>query len=110
MDVIHHLAIPTGDVAASVRWYREHTDCTVDYQDATWALLGFSNIKLALVTPGQHPPHLAIVREDAGRFGPLTRHRDGTRSVYIEDSAGNTIEVMEAASLTPPAGQTPSGQ
>lgn len=110
MDVIHHLAIPTQDVAASVRWYRDHTDCTVDYQDETWALLGFANIKLALVMPGQHPPHVAIVREDAERFGALTRHRDGTRSVYIEDSAGNQIEVMEAASLTPASAQTPSGR
>jgi len=110
MDVIHHLAIPTADVAESVRWYREHTDCTIDYQDATWALLGFANIKLALVVHGQHPPHFAIVRSDAERFGPLTRHRDGTRSIYVPDSAGNQIEVMEAASLKPEAGQTPGGQ
>lgn len=110
MDAIHHLAIPTTDVAASVRWYRDNTDCTVDYQDATWALLGFANIKLALVMPGQHPPHFAIVRQDAERFGPLTRHRDGTRSIYVADSAGNQIEVMDAASLKPGDVQTPAGQ
>jgi catechol 2,3-dioxygenase-like lactoylglutathione lyase family enzyme len=99
MDIIHHLAIPTGDVAASVRWYRDNTDCTIEYQDATWALLAYANIKLALVMPGQHPPHLAIVRTDASRFGPLVQHRDGTRSVYVQDVAGNHVEVLEAASL-----------
>ena len=99
MDTIHHLAIPTDDVAASVRWYQEHTDCCVEYQDASWALLAYANIKLALVMPGQHPPHLAIVRADAERFGPLVTHRDGTRSLYILDSAGNHVEVLEAASL-----------
>jgi catechol 2,3-dioxygenase-like lactoylglutathione lyase family enzyme len=101
LDAIHHLAIPAADVAASVRWYREHTDCTVEYQDETWALLAFANIRLALVTPGQHPPHLAIVRADAERFGPLTQHRDGTRSIYVQDAGGNHIEVMEQASLAP---------
>lgn len=99
MDTLHHLAIPTHDVAASVQWYREHTDCIVEYQDATWALLGYANIKLALVVPDQHPPHLAIVREDAARFGPLKQHRDGTRSLYIQDNAGNQVEVLEASSL-----------
>ena len=99
MDILHHIAIPTQDVAASIAWYQANTDCTVEYQDDTWALLGFANIKLALVMPGQHPPHLAIVRNDAERFGPLVRHRDGTRSVYVQDSAGNVVELLEAASL-----------
>jgi len=99
MDTIHHLAIPTENVAESVRWYRTHTDCQVEYQDESWALLAYDNIKLALVLPGQHPPHLAIVRDDASRFGPLVTHRDGTRSLYIQDCAGNHVEVLEAASL-----------
>jgi catechol 2,3-dioxygenase-like lactoylglutathione lyase family enzyme len=99
MDTIHHLAIPAPDIAAAVRWYQEHMDCAIEYQDDTWALLAFANIKLALVMPGQHPPHLAIVRADADRFGPLVQHRDGTRSVYVSDAAGNQVEVLEAASL-----------
>lgn len=110
MDQIHHIAIPATDVAASVRWYREHTECEVEYQDPTWALLRFANIKLALVMPGQHPPHLGLVREDAERFGALTLHRDGSRSVYVQDPAGNAVEVLEAASLTPPSDRTPAGR
>lgn len=100
LDAIHHVAIPTQDVAASVAWYRAHSDCRVEYQDETWALLAYANMKLALVMPGQHPPHLALVREDAERFGPLVTHRDGTRSLYVHDSAGNAVEILEAASLS----------
>lgn len=93
-DHIHHIAIPATNIAETVQWYTEHMACTVEYQDKTWALLGFENLSLALVTPGAHPPHLAIVRQDAERFGPLTTHRDGTRSIYIHDNSGNAIEVM----------------
>ena len=99
MDAIHHIAIPRTDIPASVQWYRDNTDCVIEYQDDSWALLAYANIKLALVMPGQHPPHVAIVRDDAERFGPLVRHRDGTRSLYIQDSSGNQIEVLEASSL-----------
>jgi len=99
-DLIHHIAIPTNNVAESVAWYTSNTRCTVAYQDETWALLDYENIKLALVIPGQHPPHLAIVREDAERFGPLVTHRDGTRSIYVQDNAGNQIEVMAASSIS----------
>ena len=100
-DHIHHLAIPTTNVAESVTWYTTHTQCTVEYQDETWALLGYENIQLALVIPGQHPPHLAIVRDNAEQFGPLVTHRDGTRSIYVKDNAGNQLEIMAAVSVTP---------
>jgi catechol 2,3-dioxygenase-like lactoylglutathione lyase family enzyme len=98
-DQIHHVAIPTNNVAESVAWYTSHTNCTVQYQDETWALLDYQNIQLALVLPGQHPPHLAIIRDNAGDFGPLVTHRDGTRSIYVQDNAGNQLEIMEAESI-----------
>jgi hypothetical protein len=71
----------------------------VNYQDDTWALLRFANIQLALVIPEQHPPHVAVLRPDAQRFGELVTHRDGTRSCYIEDPAGNAVEIMDASSV-----------
>ena len=64
------------------------------YQDPTWALLEFANVRLALILPRQHPPHIALRRADAESFGPLARHRDGTRSVYVKDSEGNSVEIM----------------
>jgi hypothetical protein len=66
------------------------------YQDDTWGLVQFSNIKLALVIPSQHPPHLGFVTPKAADFGALKPHRDGTRSVYITDPAGNSLELLAA--------------
>jgi catechol 2,3-dioxygenase-like lactoylglutathione lyase family enzyme len=96
MDPLHHVAIPVKEVARAVAWYRENFDCRVEYQDATWALLEFANLRLALVVPDQHPPHIAFERNDAERYGSLTPHRDGTRSVYIEDSEGNAVEILKS--------------
>ena len=94
LDSIHHLAIAVTDVAASVRWYQDNFACRVAYQDATWALLKFANTSMALVIPAQHPPHIGIQVDDAARFGTLITHRDGTRSVYVNDPDGNALEMM----------------
>ncbi|MEX2141435.1 MAG: hypothetical protein WD894_19370 [Pirellulales bacterium] len=94
LDAMHHVAIAVDDVAAAVGWYQEHFRCNVVYQDPTWALLQFSNMQLALVVPSQHPPHIAFEHAHAERFGPLKAHRDGTRSTYVADSAGNPVEII----------------
>lgn len=94
LDNIDHVAIAVPDVGAAVAWYRERFRCSVDYQDETWALLRFGNVKLAFVVPEQHPPHIGIVTPAAEAHGPLSTHRDGTRSVYVEDVAGNQVELL----------------
>jgi catechol 2,3-dioxygenase-like lactoylglutathione lyase family enzyme len=94
LDAIHHVAISVQDIATAVRWYTQHFQCKVVYQDETWAMLEFANLKLALVIPSQHPPHLAFLSPEAEKHGELKTHRDGTRSVYIADPAGNAIEVL----------------
>ncbi len=94
LDPIHHIAIPVRDVKEAVEWYRGHFACAVSYQDDTWALLDFANIKLALVVPSQHPPHIAFVSPEAEKYGILKPHRDGTRSVYIADPNGNSVEIL----------------
>ncbi|HEX4276678.1 MAG TPA: VOC family protein [Bryobacteraceae bacterium] len=95
MDSIDHVAIPVKDVAASVAWYKRTFRCEVTYQDDTWAFLQFGNIKLALVVEEQHPPHIAFVSPKAAGFGELKLHRDGTRSCYVKDPAGNPVEIMQ---------------
>lgn len=95
LDLIDHVAITVADIAASVDWYASNFHCEIEYQDETWALLRFENMALALVIAEQHPPHVAIRREDAEKFGPLVTHRDGSRSVYVKDAAGNAVEVIE---------------
>lgn len=93
---IDHIAIQVqdGNLAATVDFYLQKFDCKIEYQDETWALLAFQNIKLAFVIPAQHPPHMAIVSPEAESFGALKTHRDGTRSVYVDDPSGNKLEIM----------------
>ncbi len=93
-DIIDHIAIPVKSITQAVNWYKSRFTCELIYQDATWAMLRFGNIKLAFVLPDQHPPHLGFVRSDADTFGALKAHRDGTRSTYIRDSEGNTVEIL----------------
>jgi catechol 2,3-dioxygenase-like lactoylglutathione lyase family enzyme len=96
LDRIEHVAISVRDIASAVAWYTATFRCTVSYQDATWALLTFENIQLALVIPEQHPPHIAFTSPSAETFGKLTTHRDGTRSTYVKDPAGNSVEIVAA--------------
>ena len=96
LDSIEHIAIAVADVASAVAWYTSNFRCAVAYQDATWALLDFDNLQLALVIPEQHPPHIAFTNSHAERFGVLKTHRDGTRSTYVRDPAGNSVEIMAA--------------
>jgi catechol 2,3-dioxygenase-like lactoylglutathione lyase family enzyme len=101
MTQIHHIALHVNDVAAAVAWYCGTFDCRISYQDPTWAMLDFENISLALVSRGEHPPHIAVADSRAERFGRLSDHRDGTRSVYIQDSSGNCVEVLDSDSVSP---------
>ncbi len=94
LDALDHVAIAVTDIAAAVDWYTRTFRCSIAYQDETWALLVFANLRLALVIPAQHPPHIAFQHQHAEQFGPLKTHRDGTRSVYVQDPAGNSVEIM----------------
>ena len=98
LDSLHHVAIQVKDIERALQWYSENFNSEIVYLDETWALLRFQNIYLALVVPGQHPPHIAIEHSGAESYGTLTRHRDGTESIYINDSEGNTIEMMKPVS------------
>ena len=95
MDKIHHLAIQVEDIGKSVDWYKKNFDIQVSYQDEPWAMRDFENTSLALVIPEQHPYHFAIESDEASSYGELTKHRDGTASVYIKDIDGNNIEMIK---------------
>ncbi len=99
LDRLDHVAIPVTDIAVAVDWYTKTFRCSIQYQDATWALLGFDNVSLALVIPEQHPAHIGFVSPDAEKFGVLKTHRDGTRSCYVSDPAGNSVEILAADSM-----------
>ena len=95
MDKIHHIAIQVKNIEESVNWYKENFDVEVSYQDKTWAMINFENTSLALVIPEEHPYHFAVETNEAESFGKLTKHRDGTASVYIKDIDGNNVEMIK---------------
>jgi catechol 2,3-dioxygenase-like lactoylglutathione lyase family enzyme len=96
-----HVAITSNNIADSVEWYKVRFGATVLYQDSTWAFLQFGGTKLALVSPRQHPPHVALsVKEEelenASKTAgiPIDTHRDGTKGIYIKDPSGNAVELI----------------
>ena len=93
-DIIDHLAVCTDDISKSVITYKDNFSCDILYQDDSWAMLEFENIKLALVLPEQHPFHFAILKDDVEKYGVPITHRDGSVSVYIKDRSGNNIEIL----------------
>ena len=96
-----HVAVSTKDISAGVEWYRFHFNAKVLYQDDTWAFLQLGGTKLALVSPHQHPPHIAMsvseeVLNDAAKIAskPIDLHRDGTKGIYLLDPSGNAVELI----------------
>ena len=53
---LHHVAINVSDIKKSVEWYVKNMHATVEYQDDTWAMLGFGDVNMALTVASQHPP------------------------------------------------------
>jgi len=101
MNTIDHVAVPSNDVQKSVQWYVERFGARVLYQDKTWAFMDVGGVKLAIVTPTQHPPHVAFAVSEqeleaaAKRENlPIDRHRDGTTGIYIADPFGNSVELI----------------
>ncbi len=100
LDTVHHVAIEVDDVKAALDWYSRKFNCRIAYQDDTWALIEFGNMSLALVSQGQHPPHIGFVTDAALNHGELVVHRDGTRSLYVSDPAGNAVELLDPTSVS----------
>jgi catechol 2,3-dioxygenase-like lactoylglutathione lyase family enzyme len=101
MFELDHVAIQTDDVASSIEYYARNFGAEVLYADSTWAFLKVGKGKLAMVTPSQHPPHIAFrvdestLQSAADKAGkPIDRHRDGTTGIYVDDPSGNTIELI----------------
>ena len=101
MFELDHVAVPSNDIAQSVSYYVENFGAQILYQDGTWAFLRVGQGKIALVTPTQHPPHVAL-RVDEATLGaaaqaagkPVDSHRDGTKGIYVSDPDGNVVELI----------------
>jgi hypothetical protein len=95
LSFVDHIAIESKNIDKSVNWYINNFDCKIKHQDETWALLGFDNISLALVTPGEHPPHFAIHDEKLLTSKKKKVHRDGIGYNYSSDPDNNVIEIID---------------
>ena len=95
MDKIDHIAIVVKDLNDTLAWYLVHFNAQLIYQDETWAMIEFQNIKLAFVIPNQHPAHIGFNSENAECYGKLTLHRDGSNSCYVKDPSGNIVEFVK---------------
>jgi catechol 2,3-dioxygenase-like lactoylglutathione lyase family enzyme len=95
LSFIDHIAVESSDIAKSVEWYSKKFECEVKHQDSTWALLSFQNISVALVTPGDHPPHFAVYDKDLRKSDSLQTHRDGIGYEYKSDPDNNVIELID---------------
>jgi catechol 2,3-dioxygenase-like lactoylglutathione lyase family enzyme len=101
MFELDHVAVQAVDVAETAKFYVKHFGAEVIYQDQTWAFLRIGQGKLALVSPEQHPRHVALrvdrasLEAEAAKVGQtINVHRDGTRGIYVEDPAGNMVELI----------------
>ena len=64
MEKIDHIAVVVPKPIQAAKWYTDNFDCNIKYKDNTMVILEFNNIDLALVSPAEHPPHIAIVDEN----------------------------------------------
>ena len=104
---LDHVALPSQDIAASVRWYVEMFGARA----VRGCDLGVFEGGAGEDRPGdadQHPPHVAVrvdaamLAEAAREVGKLIdRHRDGTQGIYVSDPDGNQVEL-----ICYPAGET----
>ncbi|MBK2123751.1 VOC family protein [Fangia hongkongensis] len=95
MDKLDHVAIQVNNLEETLKWYLDNFNAKVVYQDSSWAMLEFDNIKLAFVLASQHPAHIAFEKSQATHYGRLKKHRDGTLSTYVKDPSGNIVEILQ---------------
>ena len=93
---LDHIAIQVKDISRAIEWYKENLDAVISYSDETWAMLRVGDCSLALVSTGQHPPHIAFRVSSKKAFADETPrvHRDGSSYIYKADSEGNIIELI----------------
>tara|TARA_X000001036_G_scaffold205732_1_gene193328 strand:+ start:10635 stop:10946 length:312 start_codon:yes stop_codon:yes gene_type:complete len=96
LDHLDHIAIQVKDIQKALKWYLDNFKCEELYSDDTWAFIKFENIKLALVTKSEHPPHFAIIDKSIKLTQKsVIKHRDNSISKYIKDLDGNYLELIK---------------
>jgi hypothetical protein len=98
-----HIAIESSSIDKDIAFFREALPgLELLYQDLTWGLLSAAGVKMAFVTPQEHPPHVAFrvnSREEllllAGRNNAMVDiHRDSSESFYLQAPGGAWVEII----------------
>jgi catechol-2,3-dioxygenase len=98
-----HIALSSTNIAEDIEFYRSRfSKIGILYQDDSWAFLEVGGVKIALVSPGEHPPHIAfrvksreLLEQMATANNTAVRiHRDRSESIYLNDPSGNAIEIV----------------
>lgn len=98
-----HVALESSSIHKDIDFLRGAIpSLEVLYEDATWGFLAGAGVKVALVSPGQHPSHLAFKVNTREELQELARHhnvgvvthRDKSESFYIQTPSGASIEVV----------------
>ena len=94
------ISVKNKDIKRTANWYEDVMSAEILYIDDTWALVKGFDMKIALVIPSQHPPHIAfkIDEEQYLNFKKADKafkeHRDGSESFYEKDASGNILEFV----------------
>jgi len=97
-----HVAQQVPDIHTALAWWqRAVPGATVLYADETWGLLEAGGARIAFVMADQHPDHLAfkVSGDELERLAgehrlPISPHRDGSRSFYLEAPGDHRVEVI----------------
>jgi len=98
MDIIDHIAIKVKDLEQAKKWYLEHLDAKIAFQDYKYVRLRVKNVNIALIDERYYPhAHIGVLvqhQSELPEHGHRVEHRDGTVGVYVEDPFGNYIEYI----------------
>jgi hypothetical protein len=98
-----HVAVESTSIERDIAFFRNALPgLQVLYSDPTWGLLSAAGVKLALVTPKEHPPHLAFrvnSREELEKLATsnhaqIETHRDQSESFYLQAPGGAWVEIV----------------
>lgn len=98
-----HIALVSTNIPKDIDSYRKlFSKIGILYQDQSWALIEAGGVKIALVTSGEHPSHLAFRVKSRESLEQMAKehnstikvHRDRSESFYTTDSSENAIEVV----------------
>jgi len=97
-----HVALLVPDIAAALEWWQRMVpEARIVYADGSWGLLEAGGARMAFVTEGEHPQHVAfkVSPDELERMATehgvdIAVHRDGSRSFYVEAPGHGHLEVI----------------